>query len=194
MRTTRMPAQSPRSWSGPTTQLLAPLELLLGGCHDARGLETELFLQFLQGGRRAEGLHADHVAARTNITLPSQCRALFDGNPRGNGRREYFFAVRGGLAIEQLPGRHADNPAPDPLVRQCLVSSNTERDLAARGDEQDFRTAARRICQHVGTLRQSRRGREPRTVQRRQWLAREHERHRLVAKSKRDTPGLGDFV
>jgi len=93
-----------------------------------------------------------------------------------------------------MPSCNCLIPAPDPFDCERLVSSNAERDLAARGDEQDFRTAARRVCQHVGTPRQSRRGREPRTVQRRQRLAREHERYRLVAKSKRDPPGLGDFV
>src|SRR6476646_10789335 len=106
-------------------------ELLFRRGNHTRWLEAELLLQFLEGSRGAERLHADHVAAGADVPLPSKRGALFDGDPRLHRSREYFLAVLRGLIVEQFPRGHADDSTSDALLAGCVVSGDTQRDLAA---------------------------------------------------------------
>src|SRR5262245_25459241 len=130
-------------------------ELLFCRGHHARWLKAELLLQFFEGSRSAERLHADHVAAGADVTLPSKRGPLFDGDSRRHRRRQYALAVLRRLIVEQLPGRHADDSTSDSLLAQSLMSGGAQRDLAAGGDQQDLGVATRRFRKNVGAFRQS---------------------------------------
>src|SRR4051812_14010410 len=91
----------------------ASSDLLLGRGDDALWLEPEFLLQFLQRRRGAEGLHADHMAAGPDVTLPSKRRALLNSDPCGYRGRQHRLTVLDGLSIEQLPGGQADNATAD---------------------------------------------------------------------------------
>src|SRR6187200_1734993 len=130
-------------------------ELLFRRANHTGWFEAELLLQFLEGSRGAERLHADHVAAGADVALPSKRGALFDGNPRLDRRRQYALAVLRGLIVEQFPRRHADDSTSDALLAQRVVSGDTQRDFAAGGDQQDLGVAPRRFGKNVGAFRQS---------------------------------------
>src|SRR5262245_19749653 len=94
-------------WSCMITLPPAPISLaaehLQGRRDDVLRLEAEVALQFLERGRRAEGLHADHPALVADIALPAHRRCLLDGKPRLHRRRQHLLAVGLRLVLEDVP-------------------------------------------------------------------------------------------
>src|SRR5580704_7767950 len=57
-------------------------ELSGDGGDDLVGLEAELLLQFLEGRRGAERVHAHDLARQADVAGPPERRGLLDGDPR----------------------------------------------------------------------------------------------------------------
>ena len=87
---------------------------LRGGEHLLRR-EAEFRHQILDRGRGAKGVHADLGAARADIAIPADHRALLDRHARRDVGRQHAVAIGLVLLLEQLPGRHADDAR-----RECL--------------------------------------------------------------------------
>ena len=59
-----------------TGHVLIPGQQFLRDCHDAVRLEAELFLEFFERRRGAEGVHTDDAALPAEVALPSQGGSL----------------------------------------------------------------------------------------------------------------------
>src|SRR5262245_28368962 len=71
---------------------------------------------------------------------------------------------------------------------------HSKTELAPRSDENYFRVSVGRVSEHVGPPRHPRRRRVFCTIERRQWLPRQHEHGRLMAELDNIAVGLDDFV
>src|SRR4051812_48451129 len=65
--------------------------------------EPELLLQFLQGRRGPEGVHADARPVQSGVARPGKRGRLLDRNTRTDRRREHAVLVLLTLQLEQLP-------------------------------------------------------------------------------------------
>jgi hypothetical protein len=74
------------------------------------------------------------------------------------------------------------------------VGADTERDLAAGGEQQHLRLAVRRIGQHIRALREARGRRVPGAIDGRQRLPGQDEGDRLMTKRHDEPPRLDHFV
>src|SRR3954470_449812 len=84
-------------------------EELAGGFDDPLGREPELPLQVLEGRGGAERVHADHPALAADVAVPPEDGRLLDADAGRDVRRNHLVAVLTWLALEQVPGRHADD-------------------------------------------------------------------------------------
>src|SRR5712691_6670049 len=159
----------------------SPCQLCLRGGHHVARVEAELLLQVLEGGRGAEGPHADDPAGEARVAVPAEGRALLDADPGGDRGGKDAVLVLPRLAVEQLPGWHADDTAPDAVGRELLVGGQAERDLAARGEEQDFGRAAGGVREDIGSLGEARGGPVLRPVDGGEGLTGQDQAHGLVA-------------
>jgi len=66
-------------------------KLPLHGLHYMIRLEPELPLQFLEGSRSAESIHADNILGFADISLPAEGGSLFHGNSRFHFRGRTLF-------------------------------------------------------------------------------------------------------
>ncbi len=98
------------------------------------------------------------------------------------------------MLLEELPGRHADDPRGDAVLLQRLIRLDAERDLAARADEQDLRLAVGGIRQHIGTARDAGGRGVARAVERRHRLAAQHQAGRTLVERDDDAPGFRHLV
>ena len=114
--------------------------------------------------------------------MPAKGRALLDTDPGGDRGEKDAVLVLLRLAVEQLPGRHADDTAPDAVGGELLVGGHAQRDLAPRREEEHFGSAAGGIRENVGSLREARGGPVLRPVDGGEGLTGQDQAHRLVAK------------
>ena len=129
-----------------------------------------------------------------DIALPAQRRSLLDGDARLHAGRQHLLAIGLRLVLEDVPGRHRDDAGANPLGRQRFMGLDDQRDLAARGDEDDLGRAARRVRHDIGAARDAGRRGVLAAVERRQRLARQRDHRRLVAQLQDVAIGLDDLV
>src|SRR5580658_6498427 len=146
------PTAVPRRRSGPARRRRtspAPQHLLRRG-DDSFRLEPEFLLQLLERSGAAEGLHTDDLAGGPDIAVPTQGRSLLDCDTSGNPGRQDAVAIRLRLMLEDVPGRHGDHARANSLGQQRLVRIDDERNLAARGNQDDLGRAIRRVRHDIG--------------------------------------------
>src|SRR5262249_22407446 len=161
--------------------------------HCVRG-KAEFLLQFLERGRGTKGLHTDCNATRAHILRPTQSRCLFDRDSGGNLRWNHAIAVLWSLLLKNFPRWHADHAHFAAFRRELLIDCQAQRNLTACGHENQFRLAARGICQNVSALCQSCRGGVLCAVERGQRLPGKDESRRLMFHLHDQAPRLGNLV
>src|SRR5262249_52435523 len=92
-------ADPPPFISRPWARKLPPQQLLRF-LHHVLAREAEVLEQLPARGRGAVAAHADERAAGTEILFPSLSHAGFDGQPRGDRRRQHAVAVSLILGVE----------------------------------------------------------------------------------------------
>src|SRR5438874_4013030 len=162
-------------------------EQLLRDCDYALRLEAKLLLQFLQRRRSPEGMHANDAALPADIAFPAERGALLyrdSGRYRG---RQHTVLIIWRLVLKDIPGWHRDDARPDVLGEQLFVGLHSERNLAARRNQDDLRVAAGRISEDIGTAHDPARRRVFAPIQGRQGLTRQRQYSRPMTQLK-DVP------
>src|SRR6188508_1996572 len=104
---------------------------------------------------RAKRSHADALAICANILGPAKNRGLFDRNSRRNIWWKDAIAIFLGLIIKKFPRGHADNARAGSLTLELFKCLQAKGDFTARGHQQNFRAAGRRISEHIRTASQT---------------------------------------
>src|SRR5258707_3499095 len=94
-------------------------------------------------------MHTDHFALRTDVAIPAERGAHFDGNARGDGGGQNAFFVGGVLLIENFPAGHADDARLDAFGFEFFVGGDTVLELGAGAQENDFGLAAIGVGENV---------------------------------------------
>src|SRR5689334_9626939 len=166
------------AWSEPMTIFMAGMggslsEKLLSGSDNIFGSEAELFQDVFQGRGGAEGAHADGCAFGADVTFPAESGGHFDGNARGDGRRQDAFFVGSVLAVEKLPRGHADHARLDAVSGKLFLRGNAKRKFRACADENDFGFSGGSIGENVSAFGDAGSRSEFGAVERRHGLARQ---------------------
>src|SRR5262249_53985700 len=74
-------------------------QLRFGRFNYVSRLEAELALQLLERRRRAEGVHADDAARRSDVALPAERGGLLDGDAGPHRGRQHVVAIRRRLFV-----------------------------------------------------------------------------------------------
>src|SRR5215469_11960369 len=134
--------------------------------------------------RAAETMHADDRSLRTGIPIPADDGAGLDSHSRLDTGRQDFLAISSVLLLEQFPTWHADHAGGNSLALELFVGGDAPRDLAAAGDEDHLRRAARSIgrwIRHdISTAHKALSGCVARAVESGQFLSAEHETGRSI--------------
>ena len=76
-------------------------------------------------------MHPDHRAVGADVAVPAQGGCFLHCHPGPNLRREHRISVVDGLAVEQLPARHADDPDRCSFGSELVVGGDGQLHLAA---------------------------------------------------------------
>src|SRR6266850_4625046 len=171
-----------------------PSQQLLRGRDDEVRAETEFWQEVLQWRGGAEGMHADHLALRTDVAIPAERGAHFDGNARCDGGGQNAFFVGGVLLIENFPAGHADDARLDAFGFEFFVGGDTVLEFGAGAQEDDFGLAAIGVGENVTAFGYAGSRSVFSAVERGYGLAAEDERGRPMRVLHGDLVGFGDFV
>src|SRR5215510_3507976 len=116
----------------------------------------------------------------TNVSLPSQRRALLHCDTRLNVRWQHAVSILLGLVLEDLPGRHGYHARADAFREQLFVRCNGQADFTARSDQDYFGITTRRVSQYIRATRDTGGRCVLAAIQRWQRLARQNQYRRLV--------------
>src|SRR6266403_1072120 len=172
---------------------LPPQQLLRGRDDEVRA-ETEFWQEVLQWSGGAEGMHADHFALRTDVSIPTERGAHFDRNARCDGGGQNAFFVGGVLLIENFPAGHADDARLDAFGFEFFVGGDTVLEFGAGAQEDHFGLGAIGGGESGSTFSYAGSGSIFGAVECGYSLAAEDESGRPMRVLHGDLVGFGDFV
>ncbi len=115
-------------------------------------------------------------------------------HPCGHRGREHTLPISPILALEQFPGRQADDAGPNPLASEPLARVQAERHLAAAGQQQNLGVSVVGVGQHVAALPNAVRRGTLRSIEHGQLLTTEDEHGRFVVQLHDQAPGFRHLV
>src|SRR5207249_9985461 len=114
--------------------------------------------------RGAEAVEADHVAFRTDPSIPALPHAGFDGQPSGDRWRQNFVAIVLGLLFKQFDAGHRHDSRRHAVFLQLLTTFESEPNFGASSNQDQLGidpvatalgTDTVRFSQHVSALAQA---------------------------------------
>src|SRR5437867_10637952 len=98
-------------------------------------IESQILQCDVAWRRGAEAVEADHVAFRTDPSIPALPHAGFDRQPSGDRWRQNFVTIVLGLLFKQFNARHRHNSRGYAVLLQLLARFESEPNFGASSDQ-----------------------------------------------------------
>jgi Ca-activated chloride channel family protein len=118
---------------------------------DVVGGDAEVFVQLLEGARGAKAVHANELARRTNVLVPTLANASFHTDSSGNRWRKNAVDVALILLVKQFPTGKTDNSSFHAIGSELGLSFYTNRNFTSGCCENHFGVAIA-VNQYVTTF------------------------------------------
>ena len=156
--------------------------------------EPERLEQLVGGGGGTEVVDAQHVTAVTYITFPALRRTHFHRQSGSDAGWQHFVLIVLRLGVEQIPAGHGHATHGDAISAQLFRGVEDQAHFRTGGDQDQVGLTLFDIAQHIRALAQAFRAGVALTIQRRQFLPRQRQQHRVVYRFHHHFPRHGGFV